>query len=165
MATLYELTNEFRFLYEMAEDPETDQELLEGTLEALEGELEYKADGYAKVMRQLEADAANLKLEEKRLAARRTACENNMKRMKQALQYAMETAGKTKFRTDLFSFGIQKNPAAVVMDEQYIENIPEEYLIPQDPKIDKQKLKEDLKAGKDLSGIAHLEQSESLRIR
>lgn len=165
MATLYELTNEFRFLYEMAEDPETDQELLEGTLEALEGELEYKADGYAKVMRQLEADAANLKLEEKRLAARRTACENNMKRMKQALQYAMETAGKTKFRTDLFSFGIQKNPAAVVMDEQNIENIPEEYLIPQDPKIDKQKLKEDLKAGKDLSGIAHLEQSESLRIR
>lgn len=165
MATIYELTDQFRFLYEMAEDPETDQELLEETLEALEGELEYKADGYAKVMRQLEADAANLKLEEKRLAARRTACENNMKRMKQALQYAMEAAGKPKFKTDLFSFGIQKNPAAVVMDVNYIEDVPEEYLIPQEPKIDRTKLKEDLKAGKDLSGIAHLEQSESLRIR
>lgn len=165
MATIYELTNEFRYLYELAEDPETDQELLEGTLEALEGELEYKADGYAKVMKQLEADAAALKAEEKRLTTRRTACENNVKRMKQALQYAMETAGKPKFKTDLFSFGIQKNPVAVVIDEQYIENIPEEYLIPQEPKIDKTKMKEDLKAGKDLKGICHLEQTESLRIR
>ena len=165
MATIYELTNEFRMLYELAEDPETDQELLEGTLEALEGELEWKADNYAKVMRQLEADAANLKLEEKRLATRRTACENNMKRMKQILQYAMETAGKTKFKTDLFSFGIQKNPAAVVMDTDQLINIPIKYLIQQDPKIDKTKLKEDLKAGVNLDGVAHLEQSESLRIR
>lgn len=165
MATIYELTNEFRFLYELAEDPETDQELLEGTLEALEGELEYKADGYAKVMRQLEADAAALKTEEKRLAARRTACENNMKRMKQALQYAMEAAGKPKFKTDLFSFGIQKNPAAVVMDTDELINIPIKYLVQQEPKIDKTKLKEDLKAGVDLGGIAHLEQTESLRIR
>ena len=163
--TLYELNDQFRMLYELAEDPDTDQELLESTLEALEGELEVKADGYARVMRQLEADAANLKLEEKRLATRRTACENNVKRMKQALQYAMEASGKTKFKTELFSFGIQKNPAAVVMDTDQLINIPIKYLIQQDPKIDKTKLKEDLKAGVNLDGIAHLEQSESLRIR
>lgn len=163
--TLYELTDEYRTLLELAEDPEVDPETLADTFEALGGEIEYKADGYARVMKQLEADAAALKAEEKRLCVRRTVCENNMKRMKQALQSAMEATGKTKFKTDLFSFGIQKNPAAVVIDEQYIENIPEEYLIPQDPKIDKQKMKDDLKAGKDLSGICHLEQSESLRIR
>ena len=165
MATIYELTDEYALLLELAEDPEVDPETIEGTLEALGGEIEEKADGYAKVMKQLEANAAALKAEEKRLYTKRTTCENNIKRMKQALQYAMEATGKTKFKTDLFSFGIQKNPAAVVMDAQYIENIPEEYLIPQEPKIDRTKLKEDLKAGKNLDGIAHLEQSESLRIR
>jgi hypothetical protein len=37
--------------------------------------------------------------------------------------------------------------------------------VQQDPTIDKKKIKEDLKAGVDLEGIAHLEQTESLRIR
>ena len=78
---------------------------------------------------------------------------------------AMILTGKTKFKTELFSFNVQKNPVAVVIDEQYIENIPEEYLIPQDPKVDKQKLKDDLKAGRDLEGIAHLEQTVGVRIR
>ena len=77
----------------------------------------------------------------------------------------MIQTGKEKFKTELFSFGIQSNPAAVIMDEQYLENIPEEYLIPQEPKLDKKKLAADLKAGVDLEGIAHLEQSRSLRIR
>lgn len=163
--TIYELTEEYRLLLELAEDPEVDPETLSDTLEALGGEIEDKADGYAKVMKQLEADAAALKYEEKRLSTRRTVCENNMKRMKEVLQNAMVAVGKPKFKTELFSFNVQKNPAAVVIDEQYIENIPEEYLIPQDPKIDRAKIKEDLKAGKDLEGLAHLEQSESLRIR
>lgn len=163
--TIYELSEEYEMLLELAEDPEVDPETLSDTLEALGGEIEDKADGYAKVMKQLGADAAALKYEEKRMSARRTVCENNIKRMKAALQAAMEATGKTKFKTDLFSFSVQKNPAAVVMDEQYIENIPEEYLIPQEPKIDKAKIKEDLKAGKDLDGIAHLEQGESLRIK
>ena len=139
--------------------------MIADTFEGIEGELEIKAENYAKVMKNLEGDIAALKAEEERLAKKRKAIENNIKRMKGTLQEAMELTGKTKFKTDLFSFGIQKNPAAVVMDAQYIENIPEEYLIPQEPKIDRQKLKDDLKAGKDLSGICHLEQSESLRIR
>ena len=77
----------------------------------------------------------------------------------------LQATGKTKFKTALFSFGIQKNPAAVVIDEGYIKNIPDRFLIPQDPQIDKKAIKEALKAGEDLEGIAHLEQTESLRIK
>jgi hypothetical protein len=69
--------------------------------------------------------------------------ENSVKRMKQALQTSMELTGKRKFKTALFSFGIQKNPASLVIDEDYIENIPPRYLIYQDPVIDRQKLKAD----------------------
>jgi hypothetical protein len=77
----------------------------------------------------------------------------------------MELTGKRKFKTALFSFGIQKNPASIVIDEDYIENIPPRYLIYQDPVIDRQKLKADLTAGMELDGIAHLEQTEGVRIR
>lgn len=163
--TLYELTTEYMELLAMLEDPDVDDELIADTLEGIDGELEVKADGYARVMRQMDADAKAIKAEEERLANRRKSLENRAANLKSRLQQMMEITGKVKFKTELFSFGIQKNPAAVVIDEQYIENIPEEYLIRQDPKIDRAKLKEDLKAGKDLDGIAHLEQTESLRIR
>ena len=163
--TLYELTSEYLDLLAMLEDPDVDEDLINDTLEGIDGELEAKADGYARVMRQMDADAKAIKAEEERLANRRKSLENRSAALKGRLQQMMEITGKVKFKTELFSFGIQKNPAAVVMDEQYIENIPECYLIIQEPKIDKQKIKEDLKAGLDLEGIAHLEQSESLRIR
>lgn len=163
--TLYELTDEYRTLLELAEDPEVDPETLADTFEALGGEIEYKADGYARVMKQLEADAAALKAEEKRLCVRRTVCENNIKRMKQALQSAMEATGKTKFKTELFSFGIQKNPARLVIDREDTNHAPAEYIVIQAPTWNKEALKAALKAGKDVDGIAHLEQTESLRIR
>ena len=163
--TLYELTSEYLDLLAMLEDPDVDEDLINDTLEGIDGELEVKADGYARVMRQMDADAKAIKAEEERLANRRKSLENRSAVLKSRLQQMMEITGKVKFKTELFSFGIQKNPAAVVIDEQYIENIPECYLIIQEPKIDKQKIKEDLKAGLDLEGIAHLEQTESLRIR
>lgn len=163
--TLYELTAEYQQLLELAEDPDIPEEALADSLEALGMDIEDKADGYAKVIAQLNADAAALKAEIDRLTARKRTIERNVDRMKESLKTAMILTGKTKFKTELFSFNVQKNPVAVVIDEQYIENIPEEYLIPQDPKVDKQKLKDDLKAGRDLEGIAHLEQTVGVRIR
>ncbi|MBQ2085446.1 MAG: siphovirus Gp157 family protein [Oscillospiraceae bacterium] len=164
MATIYELTDEYVELLNMLEDPDIDPDVLADTMEGLSGEIEVKADGYAKVIAELNSAIAGLKAEIERLTNRKTTMENNVKYLKSTLQFAMETTGKTKFKTELFSFGIQKNPASVVIDEPYLENIPDKYLIPQDPKIDKVKIKEDLKAGIDI-GIAHLEQSQSLRIR
>lgn len=163
--TLFELTQEFEELLEIMEDPDVDPVTLEDTFEALGGEIEAKAEGYGKVIKQMEYNASVIKIEMERLQKKKATLENNVKRMKQAMQYAMELIGKPKLDTDLFTFRIQKNPAAVVMDVNYIEDVPEEYLIPQDPKIDRAKIKEDLKAGKDLEGVAHLEQTESLRIK
>lgn len=163
--TLYEMTTEYQILLEMAEDPEVDGETLTDTLEALGGEIEDKADGYAKVLKQLDADAAFLKAEEKRLADRRKAIENNSARMKAALQNAMTLTGKPKFKTDLFSFTIRKNPARVVIDREDTNGAPVEFVVIQRPTWNKEALKEALKAGKDVRGIAHLEQTESLLIK
>jgi chaperonin cofactor prefoldin len=161
MATLYELTGQYRELLEMAETEELDKQLISDTLEGLEGEIEIKADGYAKIIRELEGKVDLLKNEIDRLSSRRNAIENNIKSLKEALQQTMHITGKTKFKTDLFSFGIQKNPPRLVIDKP--EEIPSEYLIPQEPKIDSKAIK-DLLKDKELP-YAHLEQSESLRIR
>ena len=163
--TLYELTGQYLQLLALAEDPDTDPQVLADTLDGLDGEIEEKADGYAKVIRQLESDSAALKAEIDRLTARKRAIDNSIDRMKERLKNAMIWCEKPKFKTELFSFSVQNNPASVVIDAPDLATIPMEYLIAQDPKIDKAKIKDDLKAGKDLGGIAHLEQTESLRIR
>lgn len=164
MATIYELTDDFLRLLEMAEDPETDPQAFEDTLEGLEYEIEIKAEGYAKVIKQLDSDAAGLDTEIKRLQAKKSAIANAQDRMKRTLEGAMIATGKVKFKTDLFSFGIQKNPPSVELDEEHLELIPIEYLIPQDPKPDKKRMLAELKEGKEL-GFARLKQTESLRIR
>ena len=160
--TLYNLTNDYMNLLELAEDPDIDEQAFMDTLEGIDGALEDKAEGYAKVIRTLEGDAAACDAESKRLRNKKQTIENNIKRMKAALQYAMEVTGKTKFKTPLFSFNIQKNGYSVsILDES---KIPDKYLIPQEPQVDKRAIVADLKGGEQYSW-AELVQTKSLRIR
>ena len=163
--TIYEITSDYLQLMQMMEDPELDPQTLADTMEGIEGELEDKADNYARVMKNMEADLNGIKAEIDRLSTRKKTIENNIKRMKEALQFSMETTGKTKFKTELFSFGICKNAPAVVMDEPYIENVPERFLKYSDPTINRTAIKEAIQNGEDLEGLAHLESSTSLSIR
>jgi hypothetical protein len=160
--TLYELTGQYRELLDMAECGDVDPDVLRDTLEAVGGEIEDKAEGYACIIKQLEADAVALKTEEDRLAARRKSIENNIKSMKAALQNAMYATGKTKFKTNLFSFGIQRNaPSLYIAD---MDMIPGRFMVPQPDLPDKAAIKEYLKENGDQSW-AQLQQGESLRIR
>jgi len=80
--TLYELTGDYLSLLEMADDPETDPQAFADTLEGIDGALEDKAEGYAKVIKQLDSDVAGLKAEIERLQARKQAITNSQDRMK-----------------------------------------------------------------------------------
>lgn len=162
MANIYELTNDFKKVMNLLESGEYDAEMLQNTLECIEYEIEEKADGYARVIRNIEVDIAGLKAEEERLEKKRKAMENSVKQMKENLFKAMKATGKLKFKTELFSFGIQKNPPKVQLIEG--EEIPDLYLIKQEPKVDTAYIKETLKNGKELP-FAVLVQEESLRIK
>lgn len=162
MATMYELTGEFSEVLAMASDPDIDPQAITDTLEAINAEIEVKAENTAIIISELDAEAAKIKAEESRLAERRKAIENHAVRLKDGLYNAMKTVGKEKFKTTLFSFNIQKNPAKLVIDDE--NKIPKKYYIPQPAKLDAAKLKEDLKAGA-VRKYAHLEQGESLRIK
>ena len=165
MANLYELSNDYIKLQELLEEGELDPEMLEEAMQYTKEELSIKFENYCKVIRNIENNIAGLKAEEDRMSARRKAMENNIKNMKARMLDAMVTTDTKKIDGELFTISRQKNPASVVMDVNYIEDVPEKYLIEQDPKIDKKKLAEDLKAGVGLDGIAHLEQGEGIRIK
>lgn len=162
MSTLYELSDELEMLREMCEDPDISPEVLADTMEAVEGELEVKAEGYAKVMKELDGQADILSREIERLQAKKRSIEGNSKRMKERLQDVMERNGKMKFKTDLFSFSVQNNPPSLKIDNPM--EIPGRYLIPQPPKVDNVQIKADMKAGEQFDWC-HLEQTRSLSIR
>lgn len=163
--TLYELTEQYMTLMEMAEDPETDPQTLADTMDAITGEIEDKADSYVVIINSLKSDADVLDAEIKRLTARKAAMLANAERMKSRLMTAMIMAGREKIKTARYTLGIQKTTPSVVLDTDDLEKIPAEYLIKQEPKIDKRGIMAALKGGKDMPGVAHLEQGVALRIR
>ena len=160
MSTLYELTGQYLELMEIAD--EADPDVLRDTLEAIEGEIEIKAENYAKVIKNLEGKEDALDKEIARLQDRKRSVGNSIKSIKGNLERAMIATGKKKFKTDLFSFGIQKNPPTVqVVDESAV---PEKFWKPQEPVLDRNELKAYLKANGPTE-YAYLAQGESLRIR
>lgn len=165
MATLYELTNEFMELLDMLEDPEIEEQVVLDTLEGIDFELELKADGYAKVIKELEGSIETIKAEQTRLAKKKSTMEANIARIKNNLQDAMVKTGKTKFKTDLFSFNIQKNggKAPVILDVKDTSELPDELVrIKEEPDIEA--IRKLIDAGE--CKYAHYgERGESLRIK
>lgn len=160
MSTLYELTGQYMDLMEMAE--EADPDVLRDTLEGIEGEIEDKADNYAKVIRTLEGQVDTIDAEISRLQSKKKTVKNRIDSIKSNLERSMIQTGKKKIKTDLFSFGIQKNPPTVrVKDES---KIPGYFWKQKAPELDRAALKNYLKEN-GATEYAELVQGESLRIR
>ena len=154
---LYELTE----MYLNLKDMDIEEGDLNSALENIDDEIETKADNIAKVLRDFDGDIEALKSEEERLAKKRKAIENRQKHLKEYLQNAMLVLDKRKFKTDLFSFNIQRNaPSLKILDES---KIPEDYY-KIERKLNKNDLKEAVKNGL-FEDAAELVQTESLRIR
>lgn len=162
MSNLYQLTNNYETVLNMLYDEEIDEQMVLDTLESIEGDIEDKADGYAKIIKELEARARAREEEAKRLTNSKKILENRINYLKQNLFNTMKQTGKTKFATNLFNFSIVGNGGkqTLTIDGE----VPEEYT---KTKIenDTEKIRTALEAGQELP-FAHLEpRGESLRIR
>lgn len=170
MASIYEMTEEFKTLWQLMDDGVLEDDALMGAFEVAREDLADKLEGYCKFLKNLESDIAGLKAEEKRLAERRKVLENTKDRAKGAMLRAMKTAGEKKLPAGSFTVSVQANPPSLILDEQYIENIPEKYIKHPAPEVDRSALKDALQNGDDetkkaLEGIAHLEQYDGIRIK
>lgn len=163
MSALYEITGDVLQLQEMLEnDPEN--KAIQDTLEALEGELDLKAEAYCRVIRNMEANLEGYKLEIDRLSKRKKTLENSVDRLKKALFEAMQLTGTNKIEGKLFTIAIRNNAPQLPKDLD-INKVPVQYLVEATPVINKRELLNDLKNGLDLSDLGIcLEQRKSLRI-
>lgn len=106
--TLYELTDDYLRLLELAEE-DVDEQILNDTMEGIEGAIEDKADAYAAVVFEIDSDIAKIDREVSRLSDRKRALTNNRDRIKKNLYNAMIAMNKRKIKTGLHSFTISKN--------------------------------------------------------
>lgn len=158
---LYDLAQNYLNLQELLENPEVPKELILKSLGEVDGEIEEKAENIAKLIKTIDLEVKVIKEEETRLSNNRKAMENKSKALKDYLEGAMMSTGKTKFKGNLFSFNIQKNaPSVDIIDENLI---PKEF-IEFEPIVKKKEILAALKNGEVIEGV-RLKQTESLRIR
>lgn len=173
MSTLYDLIDDYQRFSEILECEDTDEAIKDDLKEAVDNlaeDVEAKIDDYGKAISNRKANIKARQAEIARLQALNDADNRAIDRMKGICEQAMRITGKPKVKTTFYNFYFQKNPESVVLEEGYIENIPEEFLVYQEPKVNKTAIKEALKGDDEalkerLEGIAHLEQTESIRIR
>ena len=164
MPNLYELTGNAERLTAALAGELTDEEwvLLRQEYEDNAEAIADKLDGYAKVIRTLQAESDAYKAEEARMSALRGSVDRNIARMKEAVETAMKACGEAKVKTTIGTWAFQKNPPAVnVVDAT---KIPAEYMKQPDPVIDRAAILEKLKAKEAVPG-AELTQGQSLRFR
>ena len=153
MSSLYDLTGEFKALYELAINDEDPQAFLD-TLEGLKGELAVKAGGYVHVIKQLtmEADECDKLIDA--FTAKKSARMNNVKRMKEALIDAMDAAGIDSLKAGEFNLKISKNGGLQPM--KITGEVPDSYTkVIVEP--DNKKIRDALANGEVLE-FAHLEE-------
>lgn len=161
MSTLFDLTDNYKQVYELIAE-QGDEQALNDTLVSINDALEDKADGYVSVIKSLESDNKAIDEEIKRLQQRKITNKNGIDRLKESLKESMESIGKTKFKTSLNSYNIQNNPPSLnVIDEKHI---PKNFWLSQAPKIDKKALLKHLKEENEVPGV-EIKQTQSLRVR
>ena len=125
METLTTLTGQWLQVADMMMDAECDPQMVLDTLEAIEGEIEVKADGYGDVIRKMEFERAALKGKKEyvkgildQITKQDKYLENQISWMKDRLKDAMIATGKDEdgIKTDKFTFKVKKAGGPQVLD-------------------------------------------------
>ena len=165
--TLYELNVQMQEILDMAESGEFDEELIANTLEGVEGEIEIKLDSYGVIVNELQADVEKIDQEIKRLTTKQKTIANSINYLKNMVMQTMGTLNTRKVKGDKFTWTIAKNggKAPLIIDDSMPAIcLPEEYQL-WDVKPNKDVIRQDLEAGKQLPYARLGERGESLRLR
>ena len=128
MTKLYKLTENYKIIQGMLDrDTEeiTKEEILT-TLASIEDEIEDKVASIGKLVLELKSDIESVKVEEARLARRRSGFAGKMEWLKNYLLVEMQTAKVLKVKQDVISVSVQDNPPSCEVFD--LEQIPEEYI-------------------------------------
>lgn len=165
--TLYELNTQFERIMEMAESGEFEEDVIRGTLESVEGDIEDKLDSYGVVVNELLNDIEKIDNELKRLTAKKRTLSGSVDYLKRNVMDTLIRLDKRTIKGDHFTWTIAKNGGKrpVVFKEGYnILSIPERF---QDwtVKPDREQIREALENGEKLDFATLGERGESLRLK
>lgn len=152
--TLYELTADFIEWLNAYDAAETDEERADiaNWLVGIKGDLDAKADAYARIIKNKQAEAKALKDEADRLTAKRKAAESLVERLKAAMLGAMQETGIEQIGTSIGKWILQYNPVSCEVINA--EMVPARFVIPQPDKIDRAALiKEYNRTGEIIDGV------------
>lgn len=163
MATLYDLSSEYKNLLEVLENTSDDPKLIEDTIAStgIDDQLEDKFQAYGQVINQMKADEQAVAEEIKRLTDKKRTYQNSLKRLKGSLIDSMAATGKDKVKTPLFSFSIRNTR---IVDISNVDALPVQFTIKQPVKPDKKAIKAAIESGETVPG-ATIGFNESLTVR
>lgn len=156
---LYDLSCQMAQLQEMLETGSIDEQIYKDTIESLD--VETKVTNICAAIRNLQGVAEMFKAEKDRLAARQQTAENGVKRLKESLLNYMLITDQKKIKKGLFSVSVGNSEKVIVTD---LKEIPKQYLIEQEAKVNLTEIKSAIKAGNKVSG-ATIETNSFLTIR
>ncbi|EHV5273042.1 siphovirus Gp157 family protein [Staphylococcus pseudintermedius] len=161
MSNIFQINEKYLEVLEMA-NQDIDPQIIQDTLKSIESELNEKVDNITGLKRSVDGDIDVINKEIKRLKEIKEKKQNLSDRLKRILQDMLEQRNLKNYRTPTNYIYKRKNAPSV-----YIKNmkmLDKSYFIQQEPTLNKEQIKKDIKAGIEVPG-AELRGSESLVIR
>jgi hypothetical protein len=129
----------------MLEAGEVSEEDLRDTIEAVTLEWDAKVDDIISVIKNIEAEAENIRAEEKRLAERRRKKERAAERIRAYLADAMQRLGRTRYDSARHEVSFRRSSRIRITDEEalieWAKNNAPSIFREQRPEISKDKLR------------------------
>lgn len=161
---LYDLSINFAQLQDLVDNEEVELDVVQDTLESINVGIEEKFENISKLIKNLNGKVEMFKNEEKRIATKRKSMENKIDWLKNYMITSLDIINKTKVEAGTFTVRKQKNPVNIIINEG--AKIPEQFLIPQEPKVHTSGVKEAvLKQGMVIEGVEVAPDSFHIRIQ
>lgn len=165
-------------LYEITKEILVNQDAIDGAVSRLHGEhpemakeellglllpdFKKKILGYARKSKNLSAEEAELAAEIKRLQERKKSVTEQITAINNSILECMLAVNKNNISDALFSITIKELQPKIIIDDEGA--IPEQFLVPQDPKINKKELNKWAKTH-DISAFGHYEPNFGLQVK
>lgn len=167
---LFDFASQFKALYELCEDIEVNEngevidnsDILSSLFNDLEMDLSDKLENTAYLIKELETTEKALKDEAKRLNEKSKVLENRQTKIKELIKTTLESSGQTKIKTDKFNFSVTVRKS-LNYDNVNMFGLDREFIRVKE-ELDKNKIKDYVKAGGSIEGVFEVETS-SLTIR
>lgn len=162
--SLYEMTNDLSEINELLAAEEMSEEMAQEIKNSIMNMVKHKSENIIRLTRNIESRIKSVKEEEKRLTEYRKSEEKRLDRLKTYVVDCLQTADLKKIDTGLGRISLRRSPSSVIVTDE--TKIPNTYIKTEViQKIDKTKIKEELKNGVCIEGAALIEDKYNLAIK